>query len=503
MLLFATYLKSLKSSHPAWLAFFASLVLSFIAIQFEVTLSRDAAFYLDIAQSFNEQGLRGLFKQFNWPWFLLLLAISHNLTGLALETLAYLWVSLFMALCCTLWVDMLVRRIPGSAGWALLVVLAMPAFNQFRGDIIREHGFWCFSTLALWLALRWEERGGWKLAWLAQVSVVLAALFRLEAIVLMPALVFWRLIQVRSQGGWLRLIQITWLPVLTGIAGLIILATMDKQFIARIAFYLSQANPQNIWIKFNHVSDYLANILEKWSKDDSGKILFFGLLATLIWTFIHLLGTFILPFLLSNPITPIRLYWQRFQPVVLAFIFYFAVLMVFFIQILFINGRYTSFLNMLALPLVTFSLMVVGERLPRMIKPLLFIFVCTMLVNVISLSPKKTHYIEAANWLKEQELPAEASEAFYFEDGRIGYYAGWGYTMPGLSLKRALSQQYLEHFRYWVFEAKSDEPWLLTWFKQNPDYKILAQFTNGKKTVLIIGNCGENPVAGCEALSAP
>jgi len=58
--------------------------------------------------------------------------------------------------------------------------------------------------------------------------------------------------------------------------------------------------------------------------------------------------------------------------------------------------------------------------------------------------------------------------------------------------------------RYLVFEEKNDSPWLIAWFKKNPDYKILAQFANTKgKTVLIIGDCGENPVAGCEALDTP
>jgi len=489
----------IKSAHPALLAFLASLLLSIIAFQFEVTVGKDAALYLDVAKSFNEEGLRGLFNRFNWPWFSLLLAISHNLTGISLEPLGYYWTALFMALCCALWVDMLVRRVPGSVGWALLVVLAMPAFNQFRGDIIREQGFWCFSTLALWLALRWDERGGWKLALLIQLSVLLAALFRLEAIVLMPALVLWRLFNIRTQDGWLRFIQVTLPSALIAAGGLLTLLTLDKQLLSRAIYYLQLIKPQNILVQFNAVSARIADLLEKYSADDAGKILFFGFLAALIWTFIRLLGPFVLPLLWSaNTNKSIRLYWQRFQPVALAFILYFAVLMIYFVYYLFVNGRYTSFLNMLAIPLVMLALMTVAERFPRAIKALVVMGIAVMLTNVISLSPKKTHYIEAANWLKEQNLPVTERDAFYFEDGRVAYYAGWGYPGSNLPREQAMTDKYLKRFRYLIFEAKPDALWLTDWFKQNPKYTILMQFSNRKKTILIIGDCGEDPVTACK-----
>jgi len=445
----------IKNIDPALLAFFASLLLSIIAFQFEVTVGKDAALYLDTAASFNQGGLRELFNHFNWPWFSLLLAVSHNLSGLAIETLGYLWTALFMALCCALWVDMLVRRIPTSSGWALLVVLAMPAFNQFRGDIIREQGFWCFSTLALWLALRWDERGGWRLILLTQVSVVLAALFRLEAIILMPALVLWRLLQIRSQDGFLRFIQVTLPSILLAVGGLLALWVLDNQLIRRVTNYLHFINPQNILLQFSRVSEQIAALLEKYSADDSGKILFFGFLAALIWTFIRLLGPFLLPFLLANSAKASKLYWQRFQPVALTFIFYFATLMLYFIYHLFINGRYTSFLNMLAMPLVLLVLIATAERFPRAIKALAIIYIGVMFANVISLSPKKTHYLEAANWLKAQELSVEQRTTFYFEDGRIAYYAGWGYPGSDLLREQALSEKYLNRFNYLVFEAKT------------------------------------------------
>jgi len=497
-------MKRVKNTHPALLAFLASLLLSIIAFQFEVTVGKDAALYLDTAASFDEGGLRGLFHRFNWPWFSLLLAISHNLSGFSLQTLGYLWTALFMAACCALWVDMLVRRIPGSAGWALLLVLAMPAFNQFRGDILREQGFWCFSTLALWLALRWEERGGWKPVLLAQLSVVLAALFRLEAILLMPALVLWRLLQIRAPDGLSRLMQVTLPSALVAIGGGLALLTVEKHLLSRVAQYLYQINPHNLLTQFHHVSAKVADLLEKYSADDSGKILFFGFLAALTWTFIRLLGPFVIPLLFPGHCNQsIRLYWQRFQPIALAFIFYFIVLMVYFIYHLFINGRYTSFLNMLALPWALLALMLAAQRFPRASKVFVLVCIGIMLANVISLSPQKTHYIEASHWLKEQEIASAERSAFYFEDGRIAWHAGWGYPGSDLSREQALSDGYLERFRYFIFETKPDAPWLSAWLEQHPNHKILASFSNSQKTLLIMADCAASTLAACAAGAAP
>ena len=136
---------------PALVTFVSSLVLSLIAVAGVVTVGKDAAFYLDIAQQTSEHGIAVAQAQFNWPWFILLLAGTHKYLGVPLELAAYLWCAVFMAGTCALLVDNVRRRVPAAAWWASLVVLAMPAFNEFRGDILREFGFWFFSVLTFWL----------------------------------------------------------------------------------------------------------------------------------------------------------------------------------------------------------------------------------------------------------------------------------------------------------------------------------------------------------------
>lgn len=201
---------------PVGVAFFGSLLLSVIAVLGVVTIGKDAAFYIDIAQRVNADGVQAAILAFDWPWFPILLAWSHSLLGLPYEQAAYLWCALLMAGACALLVDALGRALPGSGLWMPLLVLALPALNSFRNDILREQGFWFFSVLALWLALNWAERGGWLRAAAIHLAILGAALFRLEALMLFGALALWRLPDLFSYSGWNRLLQIAALPLLGG-----------------------------------------------------------------------------------------------------------------------------------------------------------------------------------------------------------------------------------------------------------------------------------------------
>lgn len=475
----------LKRLAPAHWAFLVSLLLSAVAVHFAGTVAKDAAFYLDVAQTFIDQGLTASFARFNWPWFSMLLGTTHVLTGIPLETAAYLWCALFMAGACALLVDLVTRRLPGAGYWACLVVLAMPAFNQYRGDILREFGFWFFCVLALWLALRWEERAGWGTAALIQLSVLLAALFRLEAVVLMPALVLWQLPALGSRAGRLRLAQLVLVPSLLAVVALPVLLSAGNLPLARVTYYLQLIDPRVLLASFNSLADrFGSTLLLKYSADDAGKILFFGFLASALWMFVRLLGPFAVPLLFRDGRAAIRASLGAFRPFAWTALLYFVVLMFFFVQQQFINSRYTSFLDLLVVPFAAAALMAVCRRFPRSGKVLQGVIVLVMLANVISLSAKKTHYIEAGHWVAEH-LPRDA--AIYADDPRILYYAGWGYSASELTRDEAMDARHVSQFSYYLIEAKPDDLWLQQWLSSR-GHKVLAQFANAKgATVLVIG----------------
>ncbi|BBP57006.1 hypothetical protein [Pseudomonas sp. St316] len=469
------------TEYPVRVAFWGSLLLSLVAVLGTATVGRDAALYIDIAQHITQQGAKVAWQSFDWPWFSFLLAGTHIALHIPLELSAYLWCGLFLAGTCALMVDCVRRQTPQAAGWACLVVLAMPAVNTFRNDIIREFGFWFFCTLTLWLALRWQERGGWVRANTIHLAIGAAVLFRLEAILLLPALGLWQLPNLFSSARRQRFVQFSLVPVVVGAIGLSIFDVFSSP---RLADYLSMIDVRTIFAAFNLLSDQFANSLTyKYSRDDAGQIIFFGILATLLITFVKLMGPFAAPFALRRNWGVLRVYWRDYRPFAWAAALYVLVLVVFFMRQQFMNSRYMSFLNLLSVPFLALALAAFVGQFPRLGKVIIVLGLLVMLSNVISTGAGKTHFVEAGRWMAANTEPGAPA---YFEDGRISYYAGRGYSLQVMTREQAMTE-HAGDFRYFLIEARENEPWLVEWLAQHKQ-KIIARFANRKgATVLVVG----------------
>lgn len=476
-----TQVSRIIDEYPVWLAFFGSLLLSLIAVMGTATVGRDAALYIDVAQQVTEHGPNVAWASFDWPWFSLLLAATHSILRLPLELSAYLWCGLFFAGTSALMVDCVRQRSPDITRWACLVMLAMPAVNAFRNDIIRECGFWFFCTLALWLALRWQARGGWLRAAFIHMVIVAAALFRLEALLLMPALALWQLPSLWSSSRRLSFFQFSLLPVL----GLLVVSVTGVLMSARVVLYLDMIEPRGVFASFQMLCDQFANsLINKYSQDEAGRIIFFGILATMTITFVKLMGPFAVPFILRRNWGVLGIYWRDYRPFAWVALLYLVVLVLFFIKQQFMNTRYMSFLNLLFVPVLAMGLAAFAREFPRMGKGLVVLALLVMLSNVISTGAGKTHYVEAGRWMSSHIEPDAPT---YFSDGRISYYAGRGYVLPVLTQGEAISPAHAGDYRYFVIEAKGDEPWLNEWLAAHK-LRILEHFANRKgATVVVIG----------------
>ncbi|MGE7990436.1 hypothetical protein ACQKPE_05190 [Pseudomonas sp. NPDC089554] len=478
------FVARIVGEYPVRLAFFASLLLSVIAVFGSPTLGRDAAFYLSIAERVSLEGPQVAWQFFNWPWFTYLLAATHVVTRLPLEWCAHLWCGLFMAGTCALLVDVVRQRAPAAAGWACLVVLAMPAVNQFRNDIIREYGFWFFCVLALWLVMRWQARGGWLRASAIHLAIGSAMLFRLEALVLEVALLLWLLVGVREEHGVKRLVQFLVLPLLGGVVGLLALLAKGGATSGRVQVYLEMLDPRGVYAAFRQVADQFGDSMTyKYSRDETGRIVFFGMLAALLIKFVSLSGPFSLPFLRHESWRALRTYLRDYQVFAWAALMYLAVLMLFFINMQFMNGRYLSFLNLLTVPLLAVGIWHFASRFPRMSKVLLVVGLLMMLSNVISTGARKTHLIEAGEWVSANLDP---QAKVYYDDGRVSYYAGRGYVVSPPQ-NDVIHGKAVQQYSYFVLEGRPGEPWLTTWLEQH-QMRVLASFANRKNaTVVVIG----------------
>ena len=356
-----------KALGPVRLAFLGSLLLSLIAAMNGALINKDGIFYVEAARAILEQGV-GMMRQNAALQFLpLLTAALSKLTGLRLEAAAHLLNALFLAGACSLVVAITRRRLPEAAWAACLVVLAMPAYNGYRGDILREFGFWFFSILAFWLAMRWEESNRLHEAIAAQLALGCAALFRLEAIAFFPALMLWQAFAAPSGHRLRRACLIGCLP-LAGIVVAAVLYGMGMLSIPdRLAYYLEAANPARKIQLFKEAGIRMTEAVfrDKYSREEAAYVLFFGLLSIIPVKFIKMTGVFVVPlgFQLAARQAGGRL--ARWQPMPWAFLTYVFVLSAFVTHNFFLTGRYVSMLNMLAVPIVAAGLILILRRFPR------------------------------------------------------------------------------------------------------------------------------------------
>lgn len=476
-------LARLRRIPPATLAFVGSLLLSGIAVSGALIVGRDGALYLDTAQQAVDHGPRAAFLAFDWPWFSLLLAATHRLSALPLEWAAHLWCALFLAATCALLVGVSQRFAAGSGYWACLIVLSVPAYNHLRGDIIREFGFWFFCLLALSLAVAWREHGGWRRALLVQMAIAAASLFRLEAVLLAPALLLCLLGDLSRREGWLSLLQLAALPLVgLAVAGLTLWLDADVAAQQRIAYYLTLLDPRNLLAGLDTMaSRFAAAALEKYSTDDARQIVLFGVTAALLVKFLTLNGPLGLPLLYPASWRSVAVYWSRLRPFAWTALLYFAVLLLFFFQQRFTNSRYMSFLNLLAVPLLSLACLLFARRFPRLAKVLVAAALVVMLSNVISFGPRKTHYLEAASWLS-QHTPA--GEPVFYDDVRIAYYAGRGYPSMPVGRGDLMAAEQAAKFRYLVLNPKPDDPLYQSLIERH--WRVLARFANRKGDSIVI-----------------
>ena len=472
-------------SKPLQATFVLSTLLSLIAILGVVVIGRDGAFYINIAQQVNDNGIKVAFNIFSWPWFSILLAYTYKITGLAYETIAYLYSTGFMVGTSLLIVSIVKKHNPSAVWWAVLLVLSVPVFNSFRYDIVRDSGYWFFCILTLWFVLKSIEIT-WFKGFLIQVSVLAAVLFRFEAFFLFPVIAFYMLFLNSDLAfkyrvlGFLKCFSMLILVVLLSLVFAIYGDLLNQP---RIARQISLIDPTKIYTSFNQTSDILARTaLVKWSYSDAPVILFFGILFALLLRLFTYAGISSLLVFSKRARSSFLNSFYRYRLLAIAALAYFSILMIFFIQHKYINSRYSSLFILLIIPFLSVMAADFFKDKKRLAYVFIFISIIMSLSNVISISKRNYHYLEAAEWIKKN---TNKKDEIYYSDARIQYYSGRGYSKyPDIGLENINDKKFLK-YKYFVIDSNLsvDE---LNSFIDGDFFLVIGSFDNGKKYVHIL-----------------
>ena len=471
---------------PTWAAFLGSLILSVIAILGTSEPNRDGMLYIETARLFTESGLAAARANFDWVIFPIIIACTSKISGLGYETASYLLNALLLAGVCATLVR-ITEELEIRAAWsACLVALAIPAINHYREFLIREFGFWLFCLLAILFVLRWARRPSWVGGLVVQACIVAASLFRLEAAAFFAALALW---QVLATGSWplrlRRLLMLAWLPLLGGLTGVALVLSGGIDLGARLSSYAAAANPFALFAQFKLAAKQFSEaVLNHYSQEEAGSILFFGLLSMIPRKFLELSGAFIIPQIYFFSANSARRKIADYQPIGWFFTVYCIVLAAFLTVNLFLSARYVTFLNILTVPLIAVGLRSLLDRLPRWHYAIVGFALLLALANVVSLSPKKTQYRDAGLWIAANALPASTT---YIDDSRTGYYAGpthyWeARNRGGLDVEQAIGKK---QFEYYVFELSRRDTQKADWIR-SLNLNDVEKFKNSQGDAILI-----------------
>lgn len=476
----------MRTIGPVRSAFLASLLLSLVAVQGHL-VNRDGIFYLETAYVILETGLAEGLKTEAWGILPALIAAFSAVTRLGPETAAHVLNAFFLAGACALLVAWVRRRAPEAAWVACLVVLAMPAYNQYRHEILREFGFWFFSLLGLWLAMRWEESQHRREAVFCQLALAAAVLFRLEAAVFYPALMLWQAVAAPAGQKLRRVLAIGALPLAGTALALLLFGTELLAPPARLVYYLDAANPLRTLQVIGEAASRMSETVfkYKYSREEAGYVLFFGLLSIIPVKFLLMAGVFLVPLVYQFSARPAREWLARWQPLPWALLAYLLVLVAFVTHQFFLVGRYVSMLNLLAVPAVAGGLVLLMRRFPRWKIPIIALALATMAANVVSLSPRKTHIVEAGQWLAAN---ASDQRRVGLDNGRIAYYAGWrsaaSVVVPRPQLAQALAEHRLDMV---VVEVPRKDVQAEPWLRENR-LREVRRFANKAGEAVIVAS---------------
>lgn len=173
-------------------AIFFSLIFSLWSYFKTAVINPDAICYLQSAETM-KSGLNAamhLCDQAKWPLFSGLIYFLSQLTHLSSLQAAYLLDGFLSCISVVTFIAILqTLKSPTRILWlAALVILCAHEFNSLRADVIRDHGYWAFYLVSIFLLLKFIQDPRWRTALAWSISLIVATLFRIEGLIFLVLL---------------------------------------------------------------------------------------------------------------------------------------------------------------------------------------------------------------------------------------------------------------------------------------------------------------------------
>lgn len=148
-------------------------------------INPDSVLYLEQARLFAIGDWKGIVAVFEWPLYGICIGFIHKATSLSIHVSAQFLNMLFFGIATASFLK-LINLAGGKNRTLALGALLLFSSQYIVGDVLemlmRDEGFWAFFLTGLVFLIHYNQSGNLRDALLWQVSMIIATLFRIEAI---------------------------------------------------------------------------------------------------------------------------------------------------------------------------------------------------------------------------------------------------------------------------------------------------------------------------------
>lgn len=408
----------------------ACFFLTVFSITTSEVINRDGVTYLLAAQAFVSEGFYASQEAYKWPFYSIAIGSASILTGLSLENTANLINVLLLIVLTDSFVLLCSETNRSSSRYwiSATVILAFTGLNDYKPQIIRDWGFLAFSLRAFVHLLKHIRGGEYPSGLLWQANIVIAALFRIEALVFM---VLAPLISATTKQTTItKARKLSQQYSISALILILALVYLPIEFLTMERLEQVFHTLDNPLTKLNkHAETLAAAILNDDSEEHARSILLSGLIVTVLLKCISKLGVLYSALTLGGAFVNGIPKTKEHQTIYWLIAISLAIVTAYLTQFLIVTGRYVLLASILLLTVTTHYLEQWFEYLSH--RKALYLIVGLILPMTIMIisghttsgSSNKLYIKHGGEWINEN---TPASISLLTNDRRLLYYSNRG-----------------------------------------------------------------------------
>lgn len=499
-----------------------SLIFSVVAILCEPYLNNDGIFYIDAANTYLREGVTRSLESYPWPFYSILIAVVHQITGLPVLISARLINVLIISSTCIVFVKLYeeITKHKGNLWIACFLILTLTGVNKYRDDVMRDFGFWLFALIGFLSFTYYVQGARTRNALVWQISMLIAFLFRVEAFALMvlgPFAVLFRRGDKKAVFEFFNLYSVYLLLIFLGGIWFFIKPDMPYFSSTKLTVMLSYGNLNGLVDKVSTGIRQMGDVF--WYDGLNIEKNFWTLLITLLvamvtYCVINIVACISIPFAILAAYGFFKKYIRLtdLNLIVIYFIIIqFVVLMVFLSQKFLLVPRYATVM-------VFLLLLLAGQIAERLIHELgrfkraKLIGTIFLLVVIVQTGDtlitfggySKRHIVKAGLWAKDH---IDSHQTLLSSDLKAVYYAGRHFLrkseIPTARIFKRIQANQFPKGTHLIIDGKDEEREdllrRLKYFETSGKIRIINRFANTENDwAVVVEVTGEGDGKGRE-----